>query len=233
MPRNKKCRWVKSAPETAYFKPRGTPMSELSEMVLTVEGLEAIRLADVERMDHEGAAAAMGISRPTFSRILSAARHDVGKALVNGWAIRIGGGDFSVRPALPEKGATDTQTGQQGEISMKLAVSSEGPTLDSKVDPRFGRAAGFIIVDVDTMEFSHVDNGDIQVQPRGAGIQTTQRIAGQGVSVVLTGVVGPKAFEALNAAGIKVGTDLEGLTVKEAVERFKAGKISFAQNYNR
>jgi len=61
-----------------------------------VEGLEAIRLADAEGMEHEEAARRMGVSRPTFSRILSEARRQVARALSNGWAIRIEGGDYEV-----------------------------------------------------------------------------------------------------------------------------------------
>jgi predicted DNA-binding protein (UPF0251 family) len=61
-----------------------------------VEGLEAIRLADAEGVDHETAAEQMAVSRPTFSRILSEARYQVARALSNGWAIRIEGGDYEL-----------------------------------------------------------------------------------------------------------------------------------------
>jgi predicted DNA-binding protein (UPF0251 family) len=63
-----------------------------------VEGLEALRLADEQGLDQETAAARMGVSRPTFSRILAEARHVIAKALVNGWAIRIDGGSYELRP---------------------------------------------------------------------------------------------------------------------------------------
>ncbi|MEI3479310.1 MAG: NifB/NifX family molybdenum-iron cluster-binding protein [Bilophila sp.] len=88
---------------------------------------------------------------------------------------------------------------------MKIAVSSEGPGLDDIVDPRFGRAGGFVIIDPETMETSdYLDNGASQVMAQGAGIETAERVAGAGVDAVLSGYVGPKAFEALKAAGIKV-----------------------------
>jgi predicted DNA-binding protein (UPF0251 family) len=70
----------------------------LKGVTLPVEGLEAIRLADAESMDHETAAQRMGVSRPTFSRILSDARRQVARALSSGWAIRIEGGDYEVTP---------------------------------------------------------------------------------------------------------------------------------------
>ena len=97
MPRPRKWRRVQSQPEVTYFKPQGISVRGLSEVTLPVEGLEALRLADLDRLDHEVAAAEMGISRPTLSRVLSAARSTVAEALVRGLAIRIEGGDFFVQ----------------------------------------------------------------------------------------------------------------------------------------
>lgn len=114
----------------------------------------------------------------------------------------------------------------------KIAITSEGPTLDDKVDPRFGRAAGFVVVDLDTMETQYVDNGQSQVMGKGAGIQAAQTIARTGAGWLLTGFVGPNAHQALTAAGIKVAQNLEGLTVREAVERFQSGSITEAHEPN-
>ena len=115
----------------------------------------------------------------------------------------------------------------------KIAITSEGPGLDDQVDPRFGRAAGFVVVDLDTLETRYIDNGQSQVMARGAGIQAAELIAQAGVSCLLTGYVGPKAFRALSAAGIKIGQNLEGLTVREAVKRFKSGSLEMAESPNR
>jgi predicted Fe-Mo cluster-binding NifX family protein len=110
----------------------------------------------------------------------------------------------------------------------KIAITSEGPTLDDVLDPRFGRAAGFIIVDPQTLQFRYVDNGASQARTQGAGIQAAELIMQTGANVVLTGYVGPKAFTALQAAGIKVGQNLDNMTVRQAVERFQAGQIEWA-----
>ena len=110
----------------------------------------------------------------------------------------------------------------------RIAVTSEGPSLDDMVDPRFGRAAGFVVVDLETMDTQYIDNGQSQVMAQGAGIQAAELVARAGVSCLLTGYVGPKAFKALAAAGIKVGQNLEGLTVRDAVERFKSDQVEFA-----
>lgn len=108
MPRPAKTRWVERPPVADFYAPRGVPLHRLEGRVLPVEGLEAMRLADAEGFDHETAAALMGVSRPTFSRILTAARAIVATALANGWALRIAGGDFRVAdpdaPCAPRRG---------------------------------------------------------------------------------------------------------------------------------
>jgi predicted Fe-Mo cluster-binding NifX family protein len=115
----------------------------------------------------------------------------------------------------------------------KIAVTSEGPSLDDQVDPRFGRAAGFVVVDLETMDHQYIDNGQSQVMAQGAGIQAAELIVQAGANCLLTGYVGPKAFPALTAANVKVGQNLEGLTVRQAVERFKNGQVEMAQAPNR
>lgn len=116
----------------------------------------------------------------------------------------------------------------------KIAITSEGPGLDDLVDPRFGRAAGFLIVDLENMNTIYIDNGQTQVMSQGAGIQAAQLVAGAGVECVLSGFVGPKAFQALSAVKIKVVQNLDGgVTVREAVEKFKRGALEFSEGPNR
>jgi predicted DNA-binding protein (UPF0251 family) len=86
-PRNVSC-----SPEKVYFKPRGIPVSILDEVVLTVDELESIRLADFDSLYQEKAAERMHISRQTFGRILDSAHKKIADALINGKAIKIGGG---------------------------------------------------------------------------------------------------------------------------------------------
>lgn len=117
-------------------------------------------------------------------------------------------------------------------VMVKIAVSCEEPGLDSQVDPRFGRAAGFCIVDPDTLEFKYVDNGSSQAMAQGAGIQAAETVFQSGANVVLTGAVGPKAFRALSAAGIQIGQNLENMSVRQAIEKFKAGAVDMASKPN-
>ena len=96
MPRPRKRRQVGAEPGITYFKPRGVPASSLDEVVLTVEEYEALRLADLDGLSQEDAAEKMGISQPTFHRLLTSARHKLSDSIINGKAIRIEGGDYMV-----------------------------------------------------------------------------------------------------------------------------------------
>ena len=104
---------------------------------------------------------------------------------------------------------------------MKICISAEGTTLDARVDPRFGRCRTFIIVDTETMAFEAVDNVGTEASG-GAGIQAGQLVASRGAKAVLTGNVGPNAFQTLQAGGIAIYTGVSG-TVREAVDGFKKG----------
>ena len=108
---------------------------------------------------------------------------------------------------------------------MKLAVTSQGNDLQSSLDPRFGRAKYFIVVDTETGTFSAVDNAVNLNATQGAGVQAGKRVAELGVKGLITGHVGPKAFSTLQAAGVKIHTGASG-TVAEAIEQFKAGKLA-------
>lgn len=115
----------------------------------------------------------------------------------------------------------------------KIAVTCDSPSLDAQVDPRFGRAAGFLIVNPETMEFDYIDNGSTQIMAQGAGIQAAENVARSGAKVLLTGYVGPKAFQGLTGAGIEIGQNLENMTVRQAIEKYKAGEVELATTPNR
>jgi len=94
MGRPRKCRWVEMVPEVTFFKPRGIPLRLLEMTVITVDELEAMRLADHLEMTQNQVAQKMQVSRPTVTRMLARARKAVADALANGKAILIEGGDY-------------------------------------------------------------------------------------------------------------------------------------------
>jgi len=107
---------------------------------------------------------------------------------------------------------------------MKICVTSTANNLDAQIDPRFGRCSYLVIVDSETMQFEAVPNMAAGATG-GAGIQAAQTIASKGVKLLITGNVGPNAFQALSAAGIEIVTGAFG-TVRDAVEKFKRGELS-------
>jgi predicted Fe-Mo cluster-binding NifX family protein len=114
---------------------------------------------------------------------------------------------------------------------MKIAISSKGNTLDSEIDPRFGRAGFFLLVDPETMNFEVIENKQNLQLPQGAGIQAAQVVVEQGAKTVLTGNCGPKAFKVLQASGVKVAVGISG-SIQEAINNYKSGKINFAEAPN-
>jgi predicted Fe-Mo cluster-binding NifX family protein len=109
---------------------------------------------------------------------------------------------------------------------MRICVTATAGNLNAQVDPRFGRCQYFVFVDSDTMAFEAMPNEAIAA-PGGAGIQAAQTVVNKGVDVLISGNVGPNAFQVLSTAGVKIATGAYG-TVQEAVEMYKAGRLSEA-----
>jgi predicted Fe-Mo cluster-binding NifX family protein len=114
---------------------------------------------------------------------------------------------------------------------VKIAITSLGKDLDSEIDPRFGRAAYILIVDLDGNEVEVIDNSENVNAFKGAGIQAAAMLSKSGAEVLLTGYCGPNAFKTLRAAGVKVVNDVSG-TVKDAVYSFNAENAKYADSAN-
>ena len=114
---------------------------------------------------------------------------------------------------------------------MKIVITSQGPDLDSAVDPRFGRAACFVLIDVDTGEFTAYDNSRGLNAAQGAGIQAGRYVADLGAEAVVTGHIGPKAFATLQAGGVKIHIGASG-TVADALQKFRAGELECVDKAN-
>jgi len=114
---------------------------------------------------------------------------------------------------------------------MKIAISARGQNLEAQIDPRFGRAPYFLLVDMDTMECQVVPNQASGHAPQGAGIQAASLIARHHPVAVLTGNCGPNAFKVLKTAGIPVVVGVTG-GVRDAVQSFRAGILKPANGPN-
>jgi predicted Fe-Mo cluster-binding NifX family protein len=110
---------------------------------------------------------------------------------------------------------------------VKICETAKGYTLDAQVDPRFGRCEYFLIVDTETLRYEAIRNPNIDTGG-GAGIQSGQIMAERQVKAVITGDMGPNAFQTLNAAGISVMTGASG-SIRQAIEKYKMGELKPTQ----
>jgi predicted DNA-binding protein (UPF0251 family) len=111
--RPKRKRLVRFNPEITYFKPIGIPLRSLQEENLTLDELEAVRLADLEKLDQEESSKKMDVSRVTFLRIIHSAHHKIAKALIYGKALSLKGGEY-VMPNLDGRGPLGRGGGRRG-----------------------------------------------------------------------------------------------------------------------
>ncbi|WP_208985509.1 DUF134 domain-containing protein [Pseudovibrio sp. Ad26] len=136
MPRPRKPRRIHGTAGVRFFKPQGVPLRTLQAAVLSQDGMEALRLADAEGLEHTAAADLMGISRPTFSRLVSHARTVVATALTEGLALKIEGGavtaDDSCLPEaeLSEEDCQRMQRRRRRGFCGRASVISEPVQLD-------------------------------------------------------------------------------------------------------
>ena len=194
-------------------------MRDIKVMTLKDEEWEAINLVDYKDLNHEEAAELMGISRPTFSRLILSARKVVASALVEGTALEIGGGDFQM--VLKEE--TNDQNNNSKEIKMKIAFSITGDDVSAPVEQKFGRSPKFLIFDTENDNFKIIDNTNYDA-PGGAGVKAAETVIKAGVKIVVTGDCGPKALNALKQADVTIYS-IKNASIKDALDLYHAGKL--------
>jgi predicted Fe-Mo cluster-binding NifX family protein len=106
---------------------------------------------------------------------------------------------------------------------MRVAISAAGPDIEAGFDPRFGRTPYFLIVQTETMKYEAIPNPNINIMG-SSGIQAARFIGNMGAEAVITGQVGPNAFQTLSVIGVRIYQGM-GRTVRQAVEAFKAGRL--------
>ena len=107
---------------------------------------------------------------------------------------------------------------------MKICISSTGPTLNASLDPRFGRAIYFLIIDNKGKLVKAIKNTGVQAM-RGAGISAAQIVANEKINIVITGNVGPNAFMVLNTSGIKIFIGRSGMKAKDVLKEYQNGNL--------
>jgi predicted Fe-Mo cluster-binding NifX family protein len=107
---------------------------------------------------------------------------------------------------------------------MKIIITVASPTLDSDVDPRFGRGAYLLMIDTATLDWQAYPNPGVTASG-GAGIQAAQFITKHKTEAVISGDFGPHAFEALSAANLPMYVFGNCRTVREVMAQFKAGQL--------
>ncbi len=189
------------------MKPAGIPARELEEVRLGLDEAEAIRLADLEGLYQEAAARSMGVSRQTFGRIVETARRKVADAVLNGKALRLEGGEVTIR--------------KEGETMMKIAV----PAHSGQVDEHFGHCKEFLVfaASADGSLTSEATIPSIEGCGCKSGIASI--LARAGVTHLVAGNMGEGAVRVLGAQGIAV---LRGATgdARAAAEAFAKGNLT-------
>lgn len=107
---------------------------------------------------------------------------------------------------------------------MNIVLTASAPGLDEASDPRFGRCAYFLLVDLDGEQFTAYPNAAVNASG-GAGTRAAQFVAGLRPAAVVSGDFGPNALSALAAAGIRLYRYGDCVTVRDALARFKAGQL--------
>lgn len=244
MPRPTCRRRIGFQPKTVYFKPAGVPVGAIQEVVIGHDEVEAMRLKNLLGFPQEEAANQMGVSQPTFHRLINTAHQKIADAIINGKALRIEGGNVTVEtgaagPCRWRKGwgqgcasaeiaaasPRNEKDSVQGITPARIAITSTDGTVDGAVDERFGRAAMIVLIDPDTGDSETIDNEANVGAPQGAGIRTARNIIDAGATTVISGHLGPNAFTVLAAAGIEVFT-ASNMTVREAFESCKKGNLT-------
>lgn len=247
MAREPKCRRVESIPKVTVFKPAGIPRSFLEEVVVKLEELEAIRLKDLLGLEQEECAERMGVSRPTFQRILMEGRGKIAAALIEGKAIRIEGGNYCLGQGQCRKdgqsqnrrddcfyreySAGENAEGGNEMAGTKIAICASGDSPSALVDGRFGRCAFFMLWDDEQGRFEEISNSGPELN-QGAGTGAAQELLRRGVGILICNRIGPKALTVFQKAGCRVYGAVQGHNIEMALKAYHAGELSSIEAAN-
>jgi predicted DNA-binding protein (UPF0251 family)/predicted Fe-Mo cluster-binding NifX family protein len=189
------------------MKPAGAPVKGLEELRLGLDEAEALRLADLEGLYQEAAARSMGVSRQTFGRIVEAARRKVADAVLNGKALRIEGGEVTIK--------------EEGERMIKIAVPSQG----GLVDAHFGHCKEFLLFSVEADGTLKSEATIPSSEGCGCKSGVAADLARAGVTRLVAGNMGEGAVRVLASHGIAVTRGASG-DARAAAEAFAKGTLA-------
>lgn len=228
MPRPQRRRSVCCEPDYVFFAPDG--ISPQSEVTLTVDEYEVIRLVDFEKKTHEEAAKQMNISRTTVTEIYESARYKLADTIVNGKRLFISGGNYSLCSGAKDcchgrscqRSKTlfkEADIDKKGENIMRIAVTYD----NGEVFQHFGHTEAFKIYDVEERKIVK----EMIAPTFGSGHGALAGFLREnGVDVLICGGIGGGAQLALGQAGIKLYGGVSG-SADEAVKAFLAGNLGY------
>lgn len=232
MARPKKCRKVCSLPENMEFRPAAAN-ENLSEVVMTVDEYETIRLIDKEGFSQEECGAYMNIARTTVQFIYTSARKKLADALVESRVLRIEGGDYRLCDGSEDycgcggcrrhKKCSDIKANHSdvGGEGMKVIIPVDE---DRKtVCQSFARAPYFMIYNTDFKKAITLENTAAQAEG-GAGLKAAQLVVDSGAAALITVRCGENAAEVFKAAEIKI-YKADGADALENAKAFEENKL--------
>jgi predicted DNA-binding protein (UPF0251 family)/predicted Fe-Mo cluster-binding NifX family protein len=217
MARPKCCRLVGASPATLLFKPQGIPSTELTEIVLTLDEAEALRLADLEGAYQEEASLRMGVSRATFGRIVTEARRKVAQAIFQGQMLRIHGGKVQPAPATLVPPATSNS---KDTSVMRIAI----PLADGTLSRHFGHCSQFYVAEVDRKQGKVISQEYLVPPPHAPGV-IPRFLVQQGIQVILAGNMGDRAEKILTHAGMEVHMGVLEEDPARLIEEYLKGEL--------
>lgn len=211
MGRPRRKRFIKAQPQTTYFKPTGIRLKTLTEVVLSFDEFEAIRLKDLLRYNQDDAAKQMGISQPTFHRLINIARKKMADAIVNGKAIKIAEGNHTIKE-LDYHNST-------------IAIATASNDLNDTIQCCFGKCKYFIIVTIANGEIASteiLENAN-NTSPCKAGLITAQMLVDKNIDVVITREIGLKPLTLLKQHQVHIY--YANNTIKSVIQNYIDGSL--------
>ncbi|MFA6781497.1 MAG: DUF134 domain-containing protein [Bacilli bacterium] len=228
MPRPRKGKRVCCLPDNNVFGQLNRANEARAIVIMKVEEYEAIRLIDHEGLMQEECAEKMGVARATVQKLYQDARKKIADSLVNGSILRIEGGDYQLYDDHERYyggcgrhrrfGQNYPQENNGDNKKMKIVIPVEQPKMDGGVSPSFGRAAFFLVYDVEQKTEEFIKNTAAENRG-GAGIAAAQLIVDTGAKVLIVPRLGENAAEVLKASGLIIKKSVSS-SIEETIKAF-------------